>query len=114
MKINKELLKKFYDITEVKYVERPKYYGFYEIIDGHAYPCFTSERFVKLLNMLWKEQMDMNFDGEAIDLESLTLLREIVYPEVLLTVWTETWSIRMESDVFNTICYEARKIFKEE
>ena len=114
MLVNKELLKKFYEVCEIKPIERPKYFGFYEIIDDKAYPLFTEERFVKLLCMLWKEQIDMNFDGEAIDLEALTLLRETIYPEVLLTVWTETWPIRMESDVFNTICYEARQIFKGE
>lgn len=114
MKINKTLLKKFYDVIEVKCIERPKYYGFYEILDGRAYPWFTPERFVKLLNVLWREQIDMNFDGEYMDLESLIHLRGMIYPEVLLTSWVDKWAISMEPDVFNTICYEARKIFKEE
>lgn len=114
MNINKSLLKKFYEVIEVEPIERPKYFGFYEIIEGKVYPQFTSEKFVKLLNILWKERVDMNFDGEHADFESLIHLRGTLYPEVLLTSWTEKWTFLMEPYVFNTICYEARRIFKEE
>lgn len=112
MLIDKELLKRFYEIYQVKAIEMPKYFGFYEIIDNKAYPAFTSERFIKLLNMLWKEQVDMNFDHDC-DLETLIMYRGETYPERVIMDLVENAPIHYEDQMYNNIRYYVKDIFKE-
>ena len=112
MLIDKELLKQFYETYEVKPIEMPKYFGFYEIIDNKAYPAFTPERFIKLLNMLWKEQVDMNFDYDC-DLETLIMYRGQTYPERIITDLIENAPIHYEDEMYNSIRYYVKDIFKE-
>ena len=109
--INKQLLKEFYKTYEVPPIERPQYFGFYEIIDDKAFVQFTPEKFVKLLNMLWKLQIDMNFDHDC-DLETLIEYRNQTYIERVITDLVEKAPIYYEDDIFNNIKFYVKDIFK--
>ena len=109
--IEKTLLKEFYNVYEIPNIERPKYFGFFEILDGKCYPKITPEIFIKILNVLWKEQIDMNVDNEP-DLETLIHYRNMTYQDRVIQEMTESFPIRLENDIFEHIRYEVQQIFK--
>ena len=78
--IDKNLLRNFYKQYEIDNIELPKmsYWGFYEVIDEKCYPKITPEIFIKILNVLWKEQIDMNMDNDC-DLEQFIEYRGQTY-----------------------------------
>lgn len=80
MNINKNILKSFYQYYDIKPIDRPKYFEFYEIIDSKTYPKLTQEKFLQILEVLWKEQIDLNFDDEC-DFEQLIEYRNQSFQE---------------------------------
>lgn len=110
--INTLILKEFYETFGIKPIELPKcmYFGFYEIIDEKCYPKLTMEIFIKILNILWKEQIDMNVDNES-DLESLISYRRQTYQDRVIQ-WLVESSIYLDTDKYNSIEYEIRQLFK--
>lgn len=111
--IDKNLLRHFYKQYEIDNIELPKttYWGFYEIIDEKCYPKITPEIFIKILNILWKEQIDMNVDNEP-DLETLISYREQTYQDRVIQ-WLIDAGIYLDTDTYNHIEYEIKQLLKE-
>lgn len=110
--IDKTLLKEFYTQFEIPNITKPKYYGFYEIIDGKCYPKITPEIFIKILNVLWKEQIDMNVDNNP-DLEDLIHYRNMTYQDRVIQ-WLIDSFIHLDTNLYNSVDYEVKQIFKGE
>jgi len=109
--INKNLLKIFYETYDIPPIDRPKYFNFYDIINDRCYPKFTQERFLKILEVLWKEQIDMNFDNDC-DLEQLIEYRNQSFEERVVE-WLKKSGIYLDIDKQNHLEYYIKEIFKE-
>ena len=113
MNINKNLLKIFYETYDIQPLTIPKsYFQFYEVIDSKMYPALSQEKFLQILEVLWKEQIDMNFDNEC-DLEQLIEYRQQSFHERVIE-WLTTSGIYLDTDKQNHIEYYIKQIFKEE
>lgn len=110
--ITKDLLKAFYKQYEIEPIDLPKmeYWGFYEVIGEKCYPKLTPEIFIKILNVLWKEQIDMNVDNDC-DLEQLINYRGQTYQNRVIQ-WLVDAGIYLDTDVYNHIDYEIKQLLK--
>lgn len=113
-RLDKQILKQFYETYEIEPVDRPDYFSLYEIIEDKAYPKFTTEKFCQLLTVCWHNNLDMNFDRDnAWDTEEMIYRREMSYEQSVLKSFAEDFPIQLHPDTFNTIFYEVNIIFND-
>ncbi len=105
--IGKYYLKNFYKKFNIDPIKEVKYFGFYEYIGDECYPKVTPEKFLKILNLLWMERIDMNVNKKNFS-------REETYQNRVFDWLSKQSSASLEPEKFATISYEIKELFKGE